>query len=350
MSVLRRADQAGINRMLRKVLKGLSPVLLLCLLLFSGLPAAQAQYETPTTIPAPSPYDLIQRVNWLRNGNGYAALTIDPILMASAQTVAETWAYTGYLDHSGNTRDKLIAAGYGAGDLPWGTENIASGPNMSISDVLAGPWNDALHAIPWTSANYRHIGAAIVELDGTFFYVLHAGYTSNGIYKPGVVNTLDPNATPDPAGTATSAAVSQLVIAVWTAAPGADGRVVHEVRPGQSLWAIADAYGSTVADLAVINGLSVDNPILYVGQKLVIRLVNPALTGTATPTKIQPSKTPTPAPTLTSLPAAVQSPSPTAAITQTEYESRERWWLFGILAMLGVGLLLVTLGSFGSRK
>ncbi len=34
---------------------------------------------------------------------------------------------------------------------------------------------------------------------------------------------------------------------------------------------------------------------------------------------------------------------------QAEYESRERWWLFGILAMLGLGLMLVTLGSFGSK-
>ena len=136
-------------------------------------------------IPVPDPYELITRVNWLRNGNGYAALTIDPILMASAQTVAETWAYNGYLDHSGNTREKLIAAGYGAGDIPWGTENVASGPNMSISDVLAGPWNDALHAIPWVNPNYRHIGAAIVNVDGKYFYVLHAGYTSNGTYQTG---------------------------------------------------------------------------------------------------------------------------------------------------------------------
>jgi LysM repeat protein len=329
--------------MIRQVIRGISHITLLFLLFFGGVPAAQAQYETPTAIPVPSPYELIQQVNWLRNGNGYAALEIDPILMASAQAVAEGWAYNNYLDHSGNTREKLIAAGYGAGDVPWGTENVASGPNMSISDVLAGPWNDALHAIPWVSPNYRHIGAAIVEVDGKYFYVLHAGYTSNGTYQPGVISTPDPNDTPTPAG------VSQLVIAVWTAVPDTDGRVVHEVRPGQSLWAIADAYGSSVADLAAINGLSAENPILYVGQKLQIRLVNPALTGTAIPTMIQPSKTPTPAPSLTGLPTIEQTMSPTVAITQTDYDTRERWWLFGILAMLGVGLMLVTLGNFGSK-
>ena len=336
--------------MMRKVIRGFGPILLLCLLLFTAVPAAQAQYETPTTIPVPDPYELITRVNWLRNGNGYAALEIDPILMASAQAVAEGWAYNNYLDHSGNTREKLIAAGYGAGDLPWGTENVASGHNMSISDVLVGPWNDALHAIPWVNPNYRHIGAAIVELDGVFFYVLHAGYTSNGIYEPGKISTPDPNATPDPAGTPTSAAVSQLVIAVWTAVPNEDGRIVHEVRPGQTLWTIADAYGSSVADLAAINGLSADNPILYVGQELLIRVISPALTGTTTPTMIQASKTPTPEATLTGLPAALVSTAPTTAISQTDYDSRERWWLFGILAMLGVGLMLVTLGNFSTKR
>jgi len=336
-----------------KIVILLGIVVLLGVVLFGTVPAARAQVATQTAIPVPSPYDLIQRVNWLRNGNGYAALVIDPVLMASAQSVAETWAYTGYLDHSGNTREKLIAAGYGAGDLPWGTENVASGPNMSISDVLAGPWNDALHAIPWTGVNYRHIGAAIVEVDGTFFYVLHAGYTSNGIYEPGVVSTPDPNATPDPAGTAT-AAVSQLVIAVWTAVPDAEGNVVHEVRPGQSLWSIADAYGSSVEDLAVINGLTTDNPTLYVGQKLLIRVVKPELTGTAAPTVVenvgQATGTPTPAPTMTALPTSAASITPTVSISQAEYETRERWWLFGILATLGVGLLLVTLGNFEIRR
>ncbi len=335
---------------MRKVIRGFSPILLLCLLLFSNLPAAGAQYETPTNMPVPNPYELIQRVNELRNGNGYAALVIDPVLMASAQAVAEGWAYNSYLDHSGNTREKLIAAGYGAGDVPWGTENVAAGPNLTIDAVLSGPWNDVIHSIPWVSPNYRHIGAAIVEYDGKFFYILHAGYTSNGIYEPGKITPPDPNATPDPAGTPTPAAVSQLVIAVWTAVPDAEGRVVHEVRPGQTLWTIADAYGSSVADLAAINGLSAENPILYVGQKLHIRVVNPALTGTTTPTRIQSSETPKPAPTLTGLPTVEQTISPTAAITQTEYESRERWWLFGILAMLGIGLMLVTLGNFGSKN
>jgi len=339
--------------MMRKIAKLSGIIVLLALVLFGGVPSARAQYATSTAIPVPSPYTLIQRVNWLRNGNGYAALEIDPVLMASAQSVAEGWAYNGYLDHSGNTREKLIAAGYGAGDVPWGTENVASGPNMSISDVLAGPWNDALHAIPWTGVNYRHIGAAIVEVNGTFFYVLHAGYTSNGIYEPGVESTLDPNATPDPAGTATPA-VSQLVIAVWTAVPDAEGNVLHEVRPGQSLWSIADAYGSSVEDLAVINGLTTDNPTLYVGQKLLIRVIKPELTGTAAPVVVetveQLTETPTPAPTLTGLPTTVATATSTPEISQAEYENRERWWLFGILAMLGVGLLLVTLGNFEVRR
>jgi LysM repeat protein len=319
------------------------------LLLLNGAPAVHAQYETPTTIPVPSPYELIKRVNWLRNGNGYAALVIDPILMGSAQAVAEGWAYTQYLDHSGNTREKLIAAGYGAGDLPWGTENIASGPNLDIDQVLSSAWNDPLHSKPWVDPNYRHIGAAIVEKDGEIFYVLHAGYTSNGIYKPQTFSTPDPNATPDLIGTPTAAAVSQLIVSVTTAMPNAEGKVVHIVRSGQSLWSIADAYGTTVAELAAINGLWADNPTIYIGQKLLIRIVDPASLSTATPQPtLTGTPTPPPAPTLTALPAAVTTPT-VVRVSKEESENRQRWWLFGILAVLGTGLLVVTLSNFGSK-
>jgi LysM repeat protein len=335
---------------MRKLFQSLAVCILL---LLNGTPVVQAQYETPTTIPVPSPYELIKRVNWLRNGNGYAALVIDPILMGSAQAVAEGWAYNQYLDHSGGTREKLIAAGYGAGDVPWGTENIVSGPNLTIDQVLSSAWNDPLHSIPWVNPNYRHIGAAIVENDGEIFYVLHAGYTSNGIYKPQTFSTPDPNATPDPRGTSTAAAISQVIVAVVTSAPNAEGRVVHVVRPGQSLWSIAEAYGVRMADLATINGLYGDNPTLYVGQQLLVKMVIPGLSPTDTPappaTPVQTAFASTPIPVLEGLPAATMTPT-AAMISKEESEKQQRWLLFGILAAFGIGLLLVTLGSFGNRS
>ena len=333
---------------MRKFKWGFSQILLLLFLGFSGVPEAQAQFETPTPIAVPSPYELIQRVNWMRNANGYAALVIDPILMGTAQATAEYMAYNKYYGHYGSTREKLIAAGYGAGDVAWGTENIAWGSNMDLDLVLSEAWNDPLHSIPMVNPNYKHIGAAIVEADGEIFYVLHAGYTSNGIYQPQTFTTPDPNATPDLTGTPATSAVSQLVIAVATARPDADGRVVHVVRSGQTLWSIADAYGMSVADLAAINGLLADNPTIYVGQKLLIRIIDPALVSTTTPLPaLQVTATMTPAPTLTGLPAAVVSP--TAAISKEVHETRERWWLFGILAAFGAGLLVVTLSSMGSK-
>jgi LysM repeat protein len=57
---------------------------------------------------------------------------------------------------------------------------------------------------------------------------------------------------------------------VETAAAGADGRVVHEVKAGQTLWGIAVAYGTTVAQLQALNGLG-DEAVIATGQKLVVR-------------------------------------------------------------------------------
>lgn len=333
--------------MIRRFVGGLSGLFWLSLLCFGSAAGVHAQYETPTTIPVPSPYELIQRVNSMRNANGYAALVIDPILMGSAQAVAEGMAYHQYVDHAGNTREKLMAAGYGAGDVAWGTENIAGGPNLDLDTVLNQVWADNLHRIPVVNANYQHIGAAIIEVNGEIFYVLHAGYTSNGKYQPQTWATLDPDATPDPNATPTAAAVSQLVVGVVTAQPDAAGRVVHVVRSGQTLWSIADAYGTSVANLAAINGLTGEQPTIYIGQRLVVRVVDLALTSTSAP---QPTRlvtaTPLPAPTLTGLPVKTTTPT-VMNMTPQERESRQRWWLYGILAVLGASLLIVTLIDFG---
>ena len=48
------------------------------------------------------------------------------------------------------------------------------------------------------------------------------------------------------------------------------GRIVHHVRPGESLWSIARRYNVKVADLMQWNGLG-SKDVLHVGQKLTIR-------------------------------------------------------------------------------
>ncbi|MGH8281763.1 MAG: LysM peptidoglycan-binding domain-containing protein, partial [Gammaproteobacteria bacterium] len=51
---------------------------------------------------------------------------------------------------------------------------------------------------------------------------------------------------------------------------GSNGRIVHHVRSGESLWTIARHYRVKVAQLAQWNGLT-SKSVLHVGQKLTIR-------------------------------------------------------------------------------
>jgi len=52
-------------------------------------------------------------------------------------------------------------------------------------------------------------------------------------------------------------------------APDADGRIIHEVQPYQTLTTIAKAYNVTVERILALNGLQADWP-LSIGQKLLI--------------------------------------------------------------------------------
>ena len=56
---------------------------------------------------------------------------------------------------------------------------------------------------------------------------------------------------------------------VVPSAPDADGKIIHEVQPYQTLSTIADAYHVTLDRLLALNGLQADWP-LQIGQKLLI--------------------------------------------------------------------------------
>jgi LysM repeat protein len=126
---------------------------------------------------------------------------------------------------------------------------------------------------------YCNVGAGVAKAaNGRTYYVLQAAYTSAkscGEYKStgGGSNT-------QPGGVT---GVSQVIIPVQIATPDAEGRVFHEVKAGQSFWAIAVAYKITINDLEVWNNLSRQNK-LQVGQKLFIPGDNTE--GYATPTPV----------------------------------------------------------------
>ncbi|MEN6556443.1 MAG: LysM domain-containing protein [Anaerolineaceae bacterium] len=108
-------------------------------------------------------------------------------------------------------------------------------------------------------------------------------------------------------------ATSSYVNTIITSTPNADGSIIHIVREGETLWAIAMAYGLTGTEIMTNSGNSPLATDVYAGQILIIRLPNPAtatLTLTPTPTRITPQPT-QPRPSLTPVPSHTPQPIPT---------------------------------------
>ncbi len=147
------------------------------------------------------------------------------------------------------------------------------------------------------------------------------------------------------------------MVPVVTSTPDPSGKVVHEVQPGQALWSIAIAYGTTIRDIAAFNNLDPENPIIYAGQKLVIQLGATATATSATQASPSPSVTHTPRPTSTRKPTGTPRPTRTATVTMTPtpkpmfpqlqalQEINRRSVGIGIIAVCALGLLMVAVSS-----
>lgn len=238
---------------------------------FHRLGAVRADGIHPAPSKQVSAYELILAMNTLRVSYGLPALIEDPIVNAVAQSTAATMAANNMSWHIGNVRGRIAAAGYGAGGTVWATENFAvSSGGMGIDEIMA-VWADPDHMRPAVTPAYCHVGAGVATVNGKTYYVLQAAYVSG--QECGSLSYSG--------GTPGSGAGSQLIVPVNIATPDADGRIYHDVRPGQSFWSIAIAYQITIHDLEVWNNVSRDTP-LQAGQRLFIPNENTA--GYATPT------------------------------------------------------------------
>jgi LysM repeat protein len=223
-------------------------------------------------------FDLIIAMNTLRASYGLPVLEEDPIIDSVAQATAEIMAANNMSSHIGDVRGRLQAAGYGGGAQVWATENFAVGGSFGIDEIMLA-WSDPTHMIPAVNPAYCNIGAGVAKAaNGRTYYILQAAYTSAkscGEYKSvGGGNTTQPGGV---------TGVSQIIIPVQIATPDAEGRIYHEVKSGQSFWAIAVAYKITIHDLEVWNNLSRENK-LQIGQKLFIPGSNTK--GYSTPTPV----------------------------------------------------------------
>lgn len=121
--------------------------------------------------------------------------------------------------------------------------------------------------------------------------------------------------------------------------PESDGKYYHVIINGENLSSIAKLYDITVANLMAWNSLTASS-IIQPGQKLLLLVTPPAtMTPTPGPPTSTPTATSTPTPTSTSSGTETVS-SPTAAPEGTSAR-RPVLLIGGIIACLGIGMILL---------
>lgn len=265
---------------------------LLAFLTLFSFHGVDAQEGTPTAEPSPPPIEptpeaLINAINNLRLSHGLPPLTAHPVLMTIAQIEVNGIAagYNGHWRPNDMTLGQwMLSLGYPlSGDLSqdgYRSENVLMGPGFTIEQAIQFWTMDDPHTNTMLSTERSDIGAAIAtgidEWGQTvYYYVIETALqTKSGQMQSDAYPILTAIAGNQIGihGDATQAAqamlVPQYIIPVARATARPDGDVIHEVKNGQSLWAIAIEYGVTIEQIRRLNNLaSID---IYAGQKLVV--------------------------------------------------------------------------------
>jgi hypothetical protein len=324
------------------------------LLLISSLGIGSVRASAPAPKPAADAYTLIAEVNALRATNGLAPYAINPTLMFIAQAHSDYQAsistVTHYSSDGSRPYQRALAAGYPVGgDLSLGgffSENIVAGPGMSVQQAVQIWQGDAPHLNTMLSPYLTEVGAGMTDVNGYIYYTLDASMPSGTT----VSYTPDPNATPGEDGTGALPTLDW-IMPVITSTPNADGRIVHEVQVGQSLWGIADIYGTTVQEIRSLNNMSADE-LVYPGELIFVRSVateipstpTVAPTNTLVPTLlvVTEASSPTSVPTLPAEAHPTEKPDPQAVVIDSS--------MWTVLVIIFVALLLAGLVTWLSGR
>ncbi len=280
------------------------------LLMFAMVSPVRAEV-LPASLPirqavVTDPYSLIAAVNDLRITNGLAAYAVNSILMSVAQQHAQFMAANG-VSHNGYGGtlpwQRGLAAGYPlAGNLSLGglySENITAGNNKSVQDAVSEWQGDAPHLNTMLSPNLREIGAGVALIGDYVYYVIDCASPTNGGQVPAYTPVVSGS---QGVGGATPAAGPLVVNTIVPVTPQSDGRIVHVVKSGETLWLIAVSYGKKIVELRQLNNIA-EGQSIYPGQKLLIGQTN-------TTTPQPPSSTATILSTSTSLATGIPTSLP----------------------------------------
>jgi uncharacterized protein YkwD len=303
-----------------------------------------------------SPAQMINAVNQLRATFGVGALRSNSLVMTSAQKHSEYQAFIGSWTHTGpggtNETDRAVAVGYGGGKKVICDEAVAvATPETSADYIVNTLWADNIHRnVVLLNNRYEDIGVGAAEKGGLVYYTVdecvitgETGNTPRPTQERGTEtwNTL-------PAVTYSTLQMPTVI----TLTPQLDGSIIHIVQPNETVWSIAIAYNLKAIDICTLNGISCDNPIIYVNQKLILRK---AYTPTSTPTITDTPKPPTRTlrPTRTASPTrSTRTFAPSETITNTPVKSPVSQRSVGItiiiISALGI-LAVVAIGVIGKR-
>ena len=293
---------------------------------------------------------MLAEINAYRAANNLGPLVENQYLNIAAQNHVNWMAETGQYSHTGEGgstyTDRALAVGYGEGLGVRVTENWARGHQMTAYEVVHEMWRPSgIHNSQILTTSYNEFGAGVaLDGDGMTVYVVVFGIVTGGNVSP--VSTLPEGATATPPGpTRTPMPLSEMIT---TATPNPDGSVVHVVKFGQALAAIADAYEIPLADLLAQNNLT-EESVIYPEQEL---LILPAAISSPTPAETQQSSEETQEPTPKPSRTPTEKSQPTAARitpTPTQPSRSSSGFLVSFFSgdTLWIGIGLVSMSVFG---
>lgn len=138
--------------------------------------------------------------------------------------------------------------------------------------------------------------------------------------------------------------------------PMEDGAIVHFVSEGETMAAIAEAYGVSMDEIRSLNGLAPTSTLIFPGEKLIIRLApTVTITPTITPVTPRPTRTPTPqqptrtpAPTRTAMPTLTPTPTlnPAVVFMDNAVNTARQPLLIAMVVICAAGLVWTLWSGF----
>jgi uncharacterized protein YkwD len=267
-------------------LVGLVPLLLAML-----FPSAPQQNRFGLAPLQSTAGQVITGVNALRAAHGLNPYQTNSVLMRVCQAQSDYMASIGtYSDTDAQgrgTMQRTIAAGYPATRA---SENVYEGANATAQQAINFWMGDALHRIALLDPGLADVGAGVTVVGNTYYYCQIAALSGSGPAAPGIA--------------APPAAVEAPIV---VSTPNQDGSIVHVIQPGDTLLAIAQAYGIPLITLEQLNRVT-NTTTIYPGGKLTIR---PAFTPTVTTLALTSTHTPTTTQVPSKVPASDTPPGPT---------------------------------------